>query len=168
MEFYIVTGRQTLEHFKKCRYFRQNLGIVSTIDKNGTRTLNDADKFAFYFNSLYKTTIYGSGNIGDVKFYYDIYINDGSIGVYIGDNGYYDEFIFKYDKELQQEKGIDNYVGYLLKESETEYERRKEAEKIKREAPKPTGNSNKLTMNPGNVTYEDILAYKKNKNNKRF
>lgn len=168
MEFYIVTGRNTLNVFKKCKYFRQNLGIVSTVDKNGSRSLNDGDKFAFYFNSLYKTTIYANGNVGDVKFYHDAYINDKSIGIYIGDDGSYDEFIFEYDNNLKQEKGIDNYIGYLLKESETEYESRKEEEKIKREAPKPSGNSQKLSLNPGNVTYEDILAYKKSKNKKRF
>lgn len=169
MEFYIVTARQTIDNvFKRCKYFRSNLGIVSTVDKNGSRKLNDKDKFAFYFNSLYKTTIYASGNVGDVKFYYDIYINDKSIGVYIGDDGSYDEFIFEYDKSLKEEKGIDNYIGYLLKESETEYEKRREEEKIKREAPKPSGNSQKLSLNPGNVTYDDIIAYKKSKNKKRF
>ena len=168
MEFYIVTGRQTLQNFKRCTFFKQNLGIVSTVDKNGNRILNDKDKFAFYFNSLYKTTIYGSGNVGDVKFYYDTYINDGSIGVYIGDDGAYDEFIFKYDNNLEKEKGIDNYIGYLLKESETEYERRKEEEKIKKAQPKKAGNADKLSVNPGNVTYDDILAYKKSKNKKRF
>ena len=168
MEFYIVTGRQTLQNFKRCAFFKQNLGIVSTVDKNGNRILNDKDKFAFYFNSLYKTTIYGSGNVGDVKFYYDTYINDGSIGVYIGDEGAYDEFIFKYDNNLEKEKGIDNYIGYLLKESETEYERRKEEEKIKKSQPKKAGNAEKLNLIPGNVTYDDILAYKKSKNKKRF
>jgi len=168
MEFYIISSRETLDVFKKCKYFIHNLGMVSTVDKNGSRLLNVKDKFAFYFNNLYKTTIYASGNVGDVKFYYDVYINDKSIGVYIGDDGVYDEFIFKYDKKLEQEKGIDNYIGYLLKESETEYEKRKEEEKIKRESPKPTGNSQKLSLNPGNVTYEDILAYKKSKNKKRF
>lgn len=168
MEFYIVSSRETLDVFKKCKYFRHNLGMVSTVDKNGSRLLNDKDKFAFYFNTLYKTTIYASGNVGDVKFYYDVYISDKSIGVYIGDGGTYDEFIFKYDKKLEGEKGIDNYIGYLLKESEIKYETRREEEKIKRESTKSTGNSQKLSLNPGNVTYEDILAYKKSKNKKRF
>lgn len=168
MEFYVVTGRNTLDVFKRCKYFRQNLGMVSTIDKNGSRLLNDKDKFSFYFNTLYKTTIYAGGNVGDIKFYYDVYITDKSIGVYIVDGDSYDEFIFEYDKKLEQEKGIDSYIGYLLKESETEYKTRKEEEKIKRESPKPTGNSQKLSLNPGNVTYEDILAYKKSKNKKRF
>lgn len=168
MEFYIVTGRNTLDVFKRCKYFKQNLGMVSTIDKNGSRLLNNQDKFAFYFNNLYKTTIYGSGDIGDVKFYYDAYINDKSIAVYISEDELYDEFIFEYDEKLEQEKGINNYIGYLLKESETEYETRKEKEKIKKETPKPTGDSNKLRLNPGNVSYEDILAYKRNKNKNRF
>lgn len=169
MEFYIVTGRETINSvFKRCEYFKQNLGMVSTIGKNGHRILNNKDDFAFYFNTLYKTTIYGSGNIGDIVFYYDVYIKDKSIAVYICEDGLYDEFIFEYDRKLEKEKGINNYIGYLLKESETEYEVRKEKEKIKKETPKPVGNSQKLTLDPGNVTYDDILAYKKSKNKKRF
>ena len=169
MEFYIVASKETIDNvFKKCKYFKQNLGMVSTIDKNGRRILNNKDGFAYYFNTLYKTTIYASGSIGDIAFYYDIYIKDKSIAVYISDDGLYDEFIFKYDKKLEQEKGINNYIGYLLKESETEYEVRKEKEKIKKETPKPIGSAENLTLNPGRVTYEDILAYKRSKNKKRF
>lgn len=168
MEFYIVTGRHTVEKFKRSNFFKTNLGMVSTIDKNGGRVLSDKDRFAFYFNSLYKTTIYGSGNVGDVKFYYDVYITDDSIGVYIGDGENYDEFIFKYDESLVNEKGINNYIGYLLKESETEYADRLEKENIKKSEPKIIGDPNKVITNPGNVTYEDILAYKQLQNQKRF
>ena len=55
MEFYIISSRETLDVFKKCKYFIHNLGMVSTVDKNGSRLLNDKDKFAFYFNNLYKS-----------------------------------------------------------------------------------------------------------------
>lgn len=170
MDFHVVTGKSTIPFFKSCRYFKTNLGIVSTIDKDGsgTRVLNDKDKFAFYFNSLYKTTIYGSGNVGDVKFYYDLYINDGTVAVYIGEGDIYDEFIYKFERSVFDEKGVENYIGYLLKESEIEYASRQEEARIKREAPKPTGVSSKLTSNPGNVRYEDIQAYLEEQRNKRF
>ena len=57
MEFYIISSRETLDVFKKCKYFIHNLGMVSTVDKNGSRLLNDKDKFAFYFNNLYNLFI---------------------------------------------------------------------------------------------------------------
>ena len=170
MDFHIVTGKSTIPFFNFFRYFKTNLGIVSTVDKDGsgTRVLNDKDRFAFYFNSLYKTTIYGSGNVGDVKFYYDLYINDNTVAVYIGDGGEYDEFIYKFERTTFDDKGVDNYIGYLLKESETEYANRQEEQKIQREAPKPIGSSEKLMVNPGSVRYEDIQAYLDEQRNKRF
>ncbi len=169
MNFYIVTGRDVSNIFRTCAFFKQSLGMVSTVEKNGTRQLNQSDKFAFYFNSLYKTTLYGSGNIGDIKVYYDLYINDGSIAIYIEEDDVYDEFVYKYDKKLHEEKGIDKYLGYLLKESELEYERRKEEIKVKEEQKqKIKGDPNKVFTNPGNVTYEDILAYKLSQNKDRF
>mgnify|MGYP000365260893 CR=1 FL=1 len=36
MEFYIISSRETLDVFKKCKYFIHNLGMVSTVDKNGS------------------------------------------------------------------------------------------------------------------------------------
>ena len=41
----IVSSFQVLQNFKKSRYFRISLGLVATVEKNGSRTYNKSDKF---------------------------------------------------------------------------------------------------------------------------
>ena len=57
MAYNIVTNFKIINEFKKrSRYFKINLGIVNTVDKNGNRILNDKDNFANFYNTSYKTT----------------------------------------------------------------------------------------------------------------
>ena len=59
MAYNIVTNFKIINEFKKrSRYFKINLGIVNTVDKNGNRVLNDKDNFANFYNTSYKATIY--------------------------------------------------------------------------------------------------------------
>ena len=55
----IVTNREIVNKFKSSNYFRVNLGLVPTIEKNGGRVYNDSDKFAYFYNKTYQTSIYG-------------------------------------------------------------------------------------------------------------
>lgn len=162
----IVIGYHNLNNFKKSRYFRQNLGIVPTIEKNGSRVGNDKDKFSFHYLSIYNSTIFGQGNVGDIKFYIDHYIKDNSLAVYYGDN--FEEFIFTLDPKYIQEKGVDSYLGFLLKSVEEKYEERKKADELKKLEPKPVGVAEKVTKNPGQVTYEDLKAYIEQQRQERF
>ena len=56
----IVTKREIINEIKKSRYFKVNLGMVGTIELPGRehRTLNERDKFAYFYNAQYKTIIY--------------------------------------------------------------------------------------------------------------
>lgn len=153
----IVCGNNTSSYFKLSKYFRQNLGLVATVDKNGRRTFNDKDKFSFYYNSLYQTIIYGQGNIGSIKIYVDYYIKDEVIALYYNDN--FEEFVFTIDQEMIKTKGMDFYIGHLIKEVEQEYIIRKEKQELKKIEEKPIGDPNKIKNNPGQVSYEDIKAY---------
>jgi hypothetical protein len=36
----IVTNFQILQEFKKSRYFKVNLGLIATVEKNGKRAFN--------------------------------------------------------------------------------------------------------------------------------
>ncbi len=81
----IVTNYQILQEFKKSQYFKVNLGLVPTVEKNGTRKFNADDQFAFSYNNNYNTTIYGQGNIGTIKLYTDHYITDPIFVVYTMD-----------------------------------------------------------------------------------
>lgn len=161
----IVSSFQTLQEFKKSRYFRVSLGLVPTIEKNGTRIYNDKDKFAKFYNIRYNTTIYGQGNVGDIKFYVDHYIKDKSFVVYTDD---LQEFLFELDNLLIRDKGIEFYLGHILKTVEEEYDERVKANEIKKIEDKPIGFSDKIFSNPGNVNYEDLKAYLLEKNKNRY
>lgn len=154
----IVTNFKLVNIFKNgSKYFRVNLGLVQTVEKNGGRSYNEKDKFAYYYNTTYSTTIYGQGNVGDIRFYTDHYIREDVLAVYYGDN--FQEFIFPFDYEYVKSKGIDGYLGNLLKECDARFEELKQKDELKKLEPKPKGDPNKVFVNPGQVTWEDLKAY---------
>jgi len=116
MSLHFVSSFETIHKFKKSRYFRNNLGLVATVENNGKRTYNEKDKFSFFYNNRYRTTIYAQGNIGDIKFYTDHYIKDSTFAAFHGDN--FEEFLFKFNDEIEMIKGIDFYLGKVIKEVE--------------------------------------------------
>lgn len=165
MAYNIVTNFKIINEFKKrSRYFKINLGIVNTVDKNGNRVLNDKDSFANFYNTLYKTTIFGQGNIGDIRFFLDHYIKEDIMAFYYNE----EEFIFDFDLKMIEEKGVDFFIGHIIKKIETEYEDRLKEAEIKKAEPKKPGDPNKLTQNPGQVTYDDIKAYLDKQNSMRY
>jgi hypothetical protein len=165
MALNVVSNIEVVNMFKKSKFFRKNLGLVSSIDKNGNRVANEKDRFAHYYNTNYKTTIFAHGNVGDIKFYTDYYIQDESFAVY-PDN--LEEYIFKFDFDLVKEKGIDFYLGHLLKKVDEMYEERVKNNELKKMEPKPQGNPENVFKNPGNVTYADLKAYLAKKNAERY
>jgi len=161
----IVSNFQVLQSFKRSTYFRVSLGLVPTVEKNGSRIYNDKDKFAKFYNMQYNTTIYGQGNVGDIRFYVDHYIKDTSFAVYTDD---LQEFLFQLDTLMIRDKGIEFYLGHILKTVEEEYEERVLANELKKIEEKPLGFSEKIFTNPGNVNYEDLKAYLAEKNKSRY
>lgn len=167
MAYNIVTNLKVINEVKKCRYFKVNLGLSATLESKNSddRILNDKDKFAHFYNTQYKTTIYGQGNIGDIRFYVDHYIKNEDLAVYYN----MEEFIFNFDKQMVRDKGIEFYLGHLLKSIETEHEERiKSAEEKKIEAEKRKADPSLLAKSPGSVTYDDIKAYMEAKNRARY
>lgn len=162
----IVAGYHTVTQFKRSRYFRINLGLATTMDKNGKRLANDKDKFSNFYSSTYKTTIYAQGNIGDIKFYTDHYIKDATIACYYNDN--FEEFLFNLDEDFLESKGIDSFIGHILKTVEEQYEERVKKEELRKLEPKPEGNAEMVFKNPGNVSYADLKAYLEKKQKQRY
>lgn len=162
----IVSSFQVVNKFKTSRYFRNNLGLVATVEKNGRRTYNENDKFSHHFNNLYKTTIYAQGNVGDIRFYTDHYIKDETFAVYYNDN--FEEFIFKFDDKVVNEKGVDFYLGSILKQIEEKYEERVKNDELKKIESEKKGNSDLVIKNPGSVTYADLKAYLDEKQKRRY
>jgi hypothetical protein len=166
MAYNIVTNSLVVYEVKKCRYFRTNLGLASTVDKGGNRVYNEKDQFSYFYNTQYRTTIYAQGNVGDIKFYIDHFIKDPIMAVYYGPAN--EEFLFDVDFKFLAEKGIDFYLGHILKEVETQFEERVKTQTEKKLEPKKTGNSEMVTFNPGAVTYEDLKAFMEKQNAERY
>jgi hypothetical protein len=167
MAYNIVTNYKIITEIKKCRYFKINLGLSATMESKNSeeRLLNRNDQFGYYYNTQYKTTIYGQGNIGDIKFYTDHYIKEDVIAVYYNE----EEFIYNFDFTMVKEKGIEIFLGHILKKLEADNEERvKNKEDKKIEAEQKLANPDILSKSPGAVTYDDIKAYMQKKNAERF
>jgi hypothetical protein len=159
--YYVVTNQKIIQDIKTSKYFKVNLGMSVTMEKNGERLLSDKDEFASSYNYQYKTSIYAQGNIGGIKFYTDHYIHDDKIAFYFN----LEEFVFDYDKRLAIEKGgIDAYIGFLLKQVDEKYDERiADAKQKAEEKAQKVGSPDRLIKNPGAVTYDDLKAYLQSK-----
>lgn len=166
MSVYFVSSHVISQEFKKSRYFVQSLGMVATVEKNGQRVFNDKDRFAQFYNRSYRTTIYAQGKVGDIKFYVDHAIKDDNFAVYVGDN--FEEFINTYDRQIVYDKGIDFYLGHLLKMAEEAYEEKVKNDELKKLEDKKPGDPSKIFQTPGNVTYEDLKAYLEEQRQNRY
>lgn len=164
MAYNVVTNNRLMAEVKRSKYFRTNLGIVNTVEKNGNRFLNDKDKFAHFYNTNYKTTIFAQGNIGDIRFYIDHYIQKDVMAFYYNN----EEFLFDFDRSMVNEKGIDFFMGHIIKNIETEYEDRLKEAELKKSEPKKEGDAEIIMKNPGAVTYDDIKAYLQKQNSMRY
>lgn len=166
MAINVVCSFQNVQIFKRSRYFRQNLGLVATVDKNGRRGLNTDDKFSYVYQSQYKTTIYAQGNVGDMKFYIDHAIKDDSFAVYTGES--FEEFLYTFDHRIVREKGIEHYIGFILKDVDLKYEEKVKNDELKKIEIISDANPDRVTKNPGNVTYADVKAYLERKQKERY
>jgi hypothetical protein len=167
MQVNIVTNFQILQEIKKSKYFQVNLGFVPTVEKNGQRVFNDQDKFSQVYNGNYKTTIYAQGKIGNIRFYTDHYIQEPVMGIYYGDT--FEEFVVDFDNKLLREKGIDGYLGYIIKGVEEQYDELLKENALKKIEEKPKGDAEKLVSNPGSVTWDDVKAFlEKERSNRRI
>ena len=162
----IVTNFQVIGKIKTSRYFRTNLGIVATVEKNGSRAYNEKDAFSKFYNTTYNTIIYAQGNIGNIKLYTDHFIREPVMAVYYGDN--FEEFILEWDEAKFKEKGMDSYLGFILKETESQYEEKRKNDELKKLEEKPAGNADAIIMNPGAVSYADVQAYLEKKRQERY
>ena len=157
-KYNIVTNRKINDIFKfKSKHYKVNLGVISTIEsRNGDRVLNTLDDFAYYYNNIYRTTIYGQGSIGDIFIYIDGYIIEDKIAFYFDK----EEFIFDFDEKMVKERGLDFYLGHLIKTIETEHKERLIKKEVEIEEKKQeVGNPDKIFENPGSVNYADLKAY---------
>lgn len=106
----IVTRQSLIQELKKSKYWRQNLGVVTTLEHNGQRRYNEKDKFSFFYNTQYKTNIQMQGTIGNIVIYLDYYIHEDVVALYYNT----EEFVFQWDSKMVNEKGIDFSSAFLI------------------------------------------------------
>jgi hypothetical protein len=176
MKYNIVTNYKINQIIKNgSKYYRVSLGHSITLDSlKGDRELNKRDSFAFFYNTLYNANLFGQGIIGDIQFYTDHDINEDVLAFYIDQ----EEFVHPFDEKLVKEKGIDAFLGFVLKESEFEFNQRKvEKQRVEDEkksttnttnTTKKVGDATRVLENPGNVTYADLKAYLEKNNSERL
>jgi hypothetical protein len=168
MEYNIVTNTRITQAIKGYKNFTKSLGYASTTEQNNERVLSNADKFAHFYNKRYRATILGQGYIGDISVYIDYFIKDDQLAIYVNE----EEFVYDFNWNLYKEKGIEWYLGHLLKQVDFELQQIKETKQNKKEQEKEIQKSNgdpyKLVVghphyNPGSVKWEDIKAYQEAK-----
>ena len=71
-------------------------------------------------------------------------------------------------KKLTKEKGIDHYIGFLLKDVDLKYEEKVKNEELRKLEPVSEGDPEKVFTNPGSVTYADVKAYLEKKQKERY
>jgi len=167
MGYQIVTGLNIMTDIKKSPYFRQNLGFSNTVDTDQGRVFRETDGFQYFYNTKYKTNIFGQGNIGNIMFYTDHYIIKDEVALYKDK----DEYIFPYDRSVIKERGINFFLGSLLKKlAEEEGQRVKDIanEAVRREEDKCKADSEKIFENPGSVNFDDLQEYLKKQRENRY
>jgi len=165
MKVNIVSNYQINKYIKEnSKHYQVDLGFsIMSKEKGGELSLNKEDQFSFVYNNQYKTTIHKQGKMGDINFYTDHYINDDAIVIYLDR----EEFVYSFDFNYVNQKGVDNFMGSLLKRSELELDKITNPSVDQKDI-KKQGDAKKIYENPGSVIYEDIKSYLDKKNAERF
>jgi len=166
MEYSIVTSYEIIRIFKsKSKYYEVSLGFASTAEgQGGNRVFSQSDDFAYFYNQRYNTAILKQGQIGNINFYTDHQITIDQFAFY------YDreEYIFDFDRKYALERGVDLYLGHIIKKIETELKNDTGQESIKQNSVEQKGDADKLSISPGSVRYDDIKAYLDKRNAERM
>lgn len=159
-----VAKKSIIDSFKGSKFFKVNLGHSLSVSKDGQRKfrINDKDKFTKFYHDKYRIALLSEGNIGQLNFFSDYYIDEEIIVVFFDDK----DFVFIHEPITMRNKGVDVYLGSLIKEIETKYEKElanagSNISDIYKN--QEQGDADKLTKAPGSVTWDDIEAFMKSK-----
>ena len=78
-----------------------------------------------------------------------------------------EEFIHQFNYGIISEKGIDGFLGHILKISEEEYEKINSNQNEDTNSQR-IGDAEKVVQNPGSVRYEDLKAFMEKQNSERL
>ena len=163
----IVSGRSVISQLKMSKYFKVDLGKSFMGNSKGElkADLSRQEEFDKFYHNKYNTKIFKTGSIGKIEMYIDNNLYD-DIVLFYEDH----DFSFKHNTKIMREGGIEKYIGSMIKEIETNYLLKIQADKKAEEEltadQKIHIAQNKIKTNPGAVTYDDIKEILKRK--KRF
>jgi hypothetical protein len=167
----IVSSKTIVSFFNSSKYFKKSLGKIylGNVKNEMKLDLSKQEDFVkFYYEKSNGSKIFKEGNIGQIEFYTDFNIKNELIFFYEQW-----DFTFQFNKQILNDKGIEGYLGSIIKEIETNYienlkKTQKEKEVVKELSPieKIEMAKQKLKTNPGMITYDDVKEILKSK--KRF
>lgn len=168
-KYFVVSSYKTINNIKNSsRYYKTNLGFSVSIDMGDDKVVSDKDRFAFAWQGSKGNSIFSSGEIGNVHFYVDHSQKDPHL-ICVHN---FEEFIFDLDTFYIKEKGMDSFIGKMIKEVDEKFRTPKDenSSSALENIPEvlPHGNSEKLFKNPGQVRYEDVQEYLRSKNLRRI
>ena len=160
-----ISNKSIISQFKASKLFKTDLGrsFLNT-GKGGLKAdLSRQEEFVqFYHGKTNGVKLHKEGSIGQIEFYTDYTIRDQVIV-------YYDQydFTFVHNQKTMRDKGIEKYLGSIIKEVETKFlpniKHVENEEKGISQEEKMARAQNKIKTNPGMVTYDDIKELLKNK-----
>jgi len=168
-KYFVVSSYKTINYIKSSsRYYKTNLGFSVSIDVGDDKVVSDKDRFAFAWQGSKGNPIFSSGEIGNVHFYVDHSQKDPHL-ICVHN---FEEFIFELDTIYIKEKGMDSFIGKMIKQVDEKFKTPEDENSSSPSQNTPEvllqGNSEKLFKNPGQVRYEDVQEYLRSKNLRRI
>jgi hypothetical protein len=154
MRHFIVCSPFWAQQLAKIQYFKLDLGKKHIYTERGKEPeVKFEEEFILEYTRKYRRLPHMNGHIGTIKIYIDYGMPMQEILISLEGR----QQTFLYDSNLLLQSGsIDKYLGTLLKQLENiELITKKENIVVKSES------YENLYKNPGSVSWEDIVAYKR-------
>ena len=157
-----ITGPKLyIDQMSKSKYYRKSMGQSLTVERNSNRELREG-VFTSWYHKNYQSLIFKTGEIGPLHFYIDYYLKKDIMGFFLGGDENNHQYALEWDQELINEIGIDPWISMKLQEID---ETISGSDKNESDNLIDNGDSNKLKLNPGSVSWKDIEDYYNKKKN---
>lgn len=157
-----ITGPKVyIDQMSKSKYFKKSMGQSLTVEKNSKREMREGS-FTSWYHTNYKSLIFKVGEIGSLHFYIDYYLQKDILGFFLGDREDSHQYALEWDQKLIDDQGIDVWISMKLQELDDTIEESERKDIIDVD---DDGDSDKLKINPGSVSWKDIEEYYKKKKN---
>lgn len=161
----IIANNLILNKLKTIPYYKTDLGEKFHNNFKGATGVKYYNEIVRIYSTETNRIIFKSGKIGPIGIYTDYGLRQDSLIIYLD----HEKFEFVFNINILNKMSMQAYIGNLLKKISKDTDKElhdidaNEKDKKDKEEIKKEGNSEKLFINPGNVSWEDLQKYKKNK-----